>query len=178
MVGNLTQLFKIQGAATAIAEIIYAPVVQTFEGTEKPKTTDSVATDDEVQLEINAATFAYPTKKEIPVLQNINLKVPKNNIVALVGASGCGKSSIISLVERYYDPAAGKFSYNGKDLQSLDNTWYHQTQVALVQQEPILFSNSIRENICYGVDFKDKTKEEIDAIIDQACKDAFCYDFI
>lgn len=83
-----------------------------------------------------------------------------------MGASGCGKSSIISLVERYYDPAAGKFSYNGKNLENVDNTWYHQTQVALVQQEPILFSNSIRDNICYGVDFKDKTKEEINEIID------------
>jgi len=92
-------------------------------------------------------------------LKDINLTVPKNNIVALVGASGCGKSSIISLVERYYDPAAGHFSYNGKKLAEIDNTWYHQTQVALVQQEPILFSNSIRDNICYGVDFKDKTEE-------------------
>jgi len=69
--------------------------------------------------------FAYPTKKEIPILKDINLTVPKNNIVALVGASGCGKSSIISLVERYYDPEAGNFSYNGKKLAEVDNTWYH-----------------------------------------------------
>jgi ATP-binding cassette subfamily B (MDR/TAP) protein 1 len=82
-------------------------------------------TTDEIQVEINSATFAYPTKKDIPVLHDISLKVPKNNIVALVGASGCGKSSIISLVERYYDPADGKFSYNGKNLNEVDNTWYH-----------------------------------------------------
>jgi ATP-binding cassette subfamily B (MDR/TAP) protein 1 len=125
MVGNLTQLFKIQGAATAIAGIIYAPTSQTFVGSEKPMTASGENTTDEIQVEINSATFAYPTKKDIPVLHDISLKVPKNNIVALVGASGCGKSSIISLVERYYDPADGKFSYNGKNLNEVDNTWYH-----------------------------------------------------
>jgi len=63
-------------------------------------------------------------------------------------------------------------------LKDIHNTWYHQTQVALVQQEPILFSQSIRDNIIYGVDFKDKTEIQINTILDQACKDAFCYEFI
>jgi ATP-binding cassette subfamily B (MDR/TAP) protein 1 len=123
-------------------------------------------------------SFAYPTKKEVPILHDVSLKIPKNNVVALVGASGCGKSSIISLIERWYDPILGKFSYNGVDLQDIDNTWYHQSQVAIVQQEPILFSNSIKDNILYGIPLEGKTEEQITEMLETACKDAYCLDFI
>ena len=70
--------------------------------------------------------FTYPTKKEVPVLRGINIEVKANQVVALVGHSGCGKSSIIQLVERFYDPDDGKVLFSGADLKDLDNTWYHQ----------------------------------------------------
>jgi len=92
-------------------------------------------------------------------LRDISINVPKNKVVALVGGSGCGKSSIVSLIERWYDPHSGKITYNGENLKDLDNDWYHQCQVSLVQQEPILFSCSIRDNILYGVDTTDMTPE-------------------
>jgi len=76
-------------------------------------------------VEVESACFSYPTKPLVPILTNVDLKVPQNNIVALVGASGCGKSTIISMIERFYDPSAGKFSYNKTDLKDLDNIWYH-----------------------------------------------------
>lgn len=71
--------------------------------------------------------------------------------MALVGTSGCGKSSIIALIEEFYRPIAGQVLFNGVDIRNLDPKWYHQ-QVAIVQQEPILFSGDIRENILYGYD--------------------------
>ena len=89
----------------------------------------------------------------------MRIEVKTNQIVALVGASGCGKSSIISLLERFYDPVEGKVLFNGIDLKDIENEWYHQTQVAIVQQEPILFSGSIEHNILYGVDLGDLGKD-------------------
>lgn len=124
------------------------------EGTGK-KPVYSEATKEHIQL--NNLEFAYPSKKEIPILRDVTINVPKNKVIALVGSSGCGKSSIISLVERWYDPHSGSITYNGVDVKHLDNDWYHQGQISLVQQEPILFSCSIRENILYGVDCKGMT---------------------
>ena len=71
-------------------------------------------------------------------------------MVALVGHSGCGKSSIVGLVERFYDPVQGVVTFNGMNLKDLDSCWYHQEQLAIVQQEPALFSTTIQENILYG----------------------------
>lgn len=103
------------------------------------------------------------------VLKNVTLDVKTNQIVALVGPSGCGKSSIISLLERFYDPIQGRVLFNNVDLKNMDNAWYHQTQIAIVQQEPILFSGSIRDNILYGVDFEGLTEEEIEDRLLLAC---------
>lgn len=60
------------------------------------------------------------------VIKGISIEVDQNQVVALVGQSGCGKSSIIQLVERFYDPTDGRVLYNKTDIKQLDNTWYHQ----------------------------------------------------
>ena len=88
-------------------------------------------------------------------------------VVALCGTSGCGKSSIISLVERFYDPLEGQVLYNGHDISTLEPRWYHQ-QVAIVQQEPILFAGSVRDNILYGLDIDKKSEEELIRMMDEA----------
>ena len=67
------------------------------------------------------------------VLKGVSIEVCKGQVVALVGQSGCGKSSIISLIERFYDPQEGRVLFSGEELKDLDNTWYHQTKIALVQ---------------------------------------------
>lgn len=97
--------------------------------------------------------------------------------MALCGTSGCGKSSIISLVERFYDCDEGEILYNGHNIKELEPRWYHQ-QVAIVQQEPILFSGTIKENILYGLDIEGKSDEELLAMIDEATKGANAYNFI
>jgi len=122
MLGEVGNLGKVQGATVAIAEIIYAPIAVNPVGKEKPR---NIVGDKDIQISVDDVCFAFPTKKDVPVLHEISLEVPRNHLVALCGASGCGKSTIISLIERYYDPVIGSFSYNGVDLKDIDNTWYH-----------------------------------------------------
>jgi len=87
------------------------------------------------------------------VLKGVSFSVDteKNRVVALCGTSGCGKSSLISLIERFYDADEGEVLFNGVNVKDLEPKWYHN-QIAIVQQEPVLFSGSISENITYGLD--------------------------
>jgi ABC-type multidrug transport system fused ATPase/permease subunit len=91
-------------------------------------------------------TFQYPTRQDVVVLRNFNLKIDKNTTVALVGTSGSGKSTVLSLLERFYDVAAGKILIDGDDIRCLDPRYLHRI-VAIVPQEPVLFSGTIRSNI-------------------------------
>ena len=77
------------------------------------------------------------------------------------------------MIERFYDPQEGEVCFDGTNIKALNPQWYHR-QVAIVSQEPVLFSGTIRENICYGVE-KDKLSDEI---LDLACRQANAYDFI
>lgn len=83
------------------------------------------------------------------MLSGIDIEVKKNKTIALVGTSGCGKSTIFQLVERFYDPHAGSVRYGGQDLKDTSPTDY-KSYLAIVSQEPVLFSGSIRDNIAYG----------------------------
>jgi ATP-binding cassette subfamily B (MDR/TAP) protein 1 len=81
------------------------------------------------------------------------------------------------LIERFYDPCEGKILFNGVDIRNLDGEIYHQ-QVGIVQQEPILFAGTVADNIIFGMDLDHLSDDEVRAMIDEACKMAFCYDFI
>ena len=107
------------------------------------------------------------------VARNISLKVQKNKFFALVGTSGCGKSSIISLVERFYDPIEGGVFFSGVNIKDLDPRWY-KNQIAIVSQEPVLFSGTIKQNICYGLDVENITEKELE----EACAKANALTFI
>jgi len=100
-------------------------------------------------IEFKNVVFAYPTRPEITIFKDLNLKVRSGKSLALVGASGSGKSSIISLVERFYDPISGHIYIDGKDIKSV-NLKSLRRHIALVQQEPALFATTIYENIVYG----------------------------
>lgn len=87
------------------------------------------------------------------MLKGVSLTISPGQFVAFVGASGCGKSTMISLLQRFYDPTSGRIVIDGGDgLQDL-NPWRYRTRVALVQQEPTLFPSTIRANVSMGVDF-------------------------
>ena len=77
-------------------------------------------------------------------------------IVALVGTSGCGKSTCIQLLQRFYDPLAGEVTIDGNDIKELNLTWMRE-QIGVVGQEPVLFINSIADNIRYGREGNHKT---------------------
>nr|AFX93749.1 P-glycoprotein 3 [Haemonchus contortus] len=95
--------------------------------------------------------FSYPARRRQLVLQGMNLSVRHGQTVALVGASGCGKSTVIQLVERYYDALCGTVSIDTYDIRDL-STRYVRDNMALVGHEPTLFNVIIRENIMYGLD--------------------------
>ncbi|KAB2034220.1 hypothetical protein ERO13_D04G061700v2 [Gossypium hirsutum] len=100
-------------------------------------------------IELKNVDFCYPTGPEMLVLSNFSLKVNGGQTVAIVGVSRSGKSTIISLIERFYDPVAGQILLDGRDLKLYNLRWL-RNHLGLVQQEPIIFSTTIRENIIYA----------------------------
>nr|XP_003475021.2 multidrug resistance protein 1-like [Cavia porcellus] len=117
--------------------------------------------------------FNYPTRPDIPVLQGLSLQVKKGQTLALVGSSGCGKSTAVQLLERFYSPLAGTVLVDGKEIQQLNVQWL-RAQLGIVSQEPILFDCSIGENIAYGDNSRTVSQEEIE----QAAREANIHQFI
>ncbi|MBA0870692.1 hypothetical protein Goshw_016009 [Gossypium schwendimanii] len=124
-----------------------------------------------LDIELKMVTFAYPSRPQVIVLRDFCLKVKGGSMVALVGGSGSGKSTVIWLVQRFYDPYQGKVMMGGIDLKELNLKWLRK-QVALVGQEPALFAGSIRENIAFGN--PNATWGEIE----EAAKEAYIHKFI
>ncbi|XP_069150564.1 ABC transporter B family member 9 [Solanum lycopersicum] len=124
-----------------------------------------VLEDIEGEIELKDVYFRYPSRPDVQIFSGFSLVVPSGKTVALVGQSGSGKSTIISLLERFYDPESGEVLLDGVNLKKYQLKWLRQ-QMGLVSQEPILFATTIRENISYGKD--NATEEEISAAIELA----------
>lgn len=122
-------------------------------------------------IEFRDIYFSYPSRPDSPILQGFNLKVKAGKMVGLVGNSGCGKSTIISLMERFYDPLRGEILLDGNNIKRLQLKWL-RSQIGLVNQEPILFATSIKENILFG-----KEDASIEDVI-EAAKAANAHNFI
>lgn len=103
-------------------------------------------------------TFTYPSRPDVVIFAKLNLVIPAGKVVALVGGSGSGKSTMISLIERFYEPTDGAVMLDGNDIRYLDLKWL-RGHIGLVNQEPALFATTIRENIMYGKN--DATTEEV-----------------
>ncbi|KAI6703508.1 hypothetical protein NL676_012644 [Syzygium grande] len=100
-------------------------------------------------LELEHVSFTYPTRPDVQIFKDLSLTIPAGKTVALVGESGSGKSTVISLIERFYDPDSGHVFLDSVLLQKFKLSWLRQ-QLGLVGQEPILFNETIRDNIAYG----------------------------
>jgi len=111
------------------------------------------------RIELSECFFAYPSRPDQQVCNDYSLVVEPGTTVALVGASGSGKSTAVSLVERFYDPSSGSVKLDGVDLKDLNVQWL-RNQIGLVGQEPVLFTGSIGENIASGK--PGATKQEIE----------------
>ncbi|XP_048010275.1 ATP-binding cassette, sub-family B (MDR/TAP), member 4 isoform X3 [Megalobrama amblycephala] len=117
--------------------------------------------------------FNYPARPDVPVLQGLRIRVKKGQTLALVGSSGCGKSTTIQLLERFYDPQQGKVMLDDNDAKQLNIHWL-RSQIGIVSQEPVLFDCSLAENIAYGDNSRKVSQEEIE----QAAKAANIHSFI
>uniref|UniRef100_A0A0D3E6X0 Uncharacterized protein n=1 Tax=Brassica oleracea var. oleracea TaxID=109376 RepID=A0A0D3E6X0_BRAOL len=106
-------------------------------------------------IKLKDVYFRYPARPDVQIFAGFSLVVPNGTTVALVGQSGSGKSTVISLIERFYDPESGEVLIDGIALKKLQLRWI-RSKIGLVSQEPILFATTIRENIVYG-----KEDEEI-----------------
>ncbi|KAJ5627305.1 P-loop containing nucleoside triphosphate hydrolase protein [Penicillium herquei] len=125
-----------------------------------------------IEIELRGIRLRYPSRNT-PVLDGLNMTIAKGQFAALIGASGCGKTSIISMLERFYDPEDGQILFNGKDISEV-NVYAHRKRLSLVAQEPTLFQGSVRDNILLGMDPSTVTDDQLHAV----CRDALIHDFI
>uniref|UniRef100_A0A670ZUK4 ATP binding cassette subfamily B member 4 n=1 Tax=Pseudonaja textilis TaxID=8673 RepID=A0A670ZUK4_PSETE len=115
--------------------------------------------------------FNYPARPDVKVLKGLNLQINNGQTIALVGSSGCGKSTTVQLIQRFYDPLEGMITIDGQNIKTL-NLRYLREIIGVVNQEPVLFATTIAENIRYGRE--NVTMEEME----KAAKEANAYDFI
>lgn len=126
-------------------------------------------------VEFEHVNFSYPTRAGQKVLKDFSLKVPRGTVVALVGLSGGGKSTVAALLERFYDIDEGKISIDGVSLKELDPTWLRGKAIGFINQEPVLFATSVMENIRYGR--PDATDVEVIEAASMANADGFIRSF-
>lgn len=123
------------------------------------------------EIELKNVHFSYPSRPEQVIFQGLSLKIEAGKTVALVGQSGSGKSTVIGLIERFYDPLRGCVLVDKRDLKDY-NLRSLRSHIALVSQEPTLFAGSVRYNIVYG------KEEASEAEIRKAAKLANAHEFI
>ncbi|MGV3631859.1 MAG: ABC transporter ATP-binding protein [Bacteroidota bacterium] len=167
-VGSLPELYasiqKAIGSTENLMDIIQTEgEKEIMSGKSKPEITGKVS--------FRNVHFHYPQRPDMPVLEGINIEAEPNETIALVGSSGAGKSTIASLLLRYFETVSGEILFNGENIRDIEIE-HLRSNMALVPQEVILFGGSIRENIAYG-------KPEADLQeIEEAARQANAYDFI
>jgi len=125
----------------------------------------------EGNIEFKNVSFGYPTKKEKLILNGVTFHVQKNKKTAFVGESGCGKTTSMQLIERFYDILGGSITLDGNDLKDLNLKWL-RSNIGYVSQEPVLFATSIKENLLLA------KSDATDAQIWEALKNANADDFV
>ena len=127
----------------------------------------------EGEIEFKNVTFAYPLKPDVNVLRNLSTKIEKGKVVAIVGHSGSGKTTISNLIQRFYDPNDGAITIDGIDLRDFNLAWLRRT-IGFVAQEPTLYSTTIEDNVTYGV--TEYTMEEFQKVCELSNIDKFVSD--
>ncbi|XP_035514376.1 ATP-binding cassette sub-family B member 9 [Morone saxatilis] len=159
-----TGLMQGVGAAEKVFEYLDREPKHPADGTEAPDTCTGL-------VEFKDITFAYPTRPEVDILKGVSFTLRPGEVTALVGTSGSGKSSCVSLLENFYLPQQGQVLLDGKPVHTFQHDYLH-SKVALVGQEPVLFARTVEENITYGL-----TDTPMEAVTQAATK-ANAHDFI
>ncbi len=158
------ELMKARGSSARVFELLdRQPAMPVTGGARLPHVSG--------RIELRDVSFRYPTRPDVPALDHVSLVVEPGEVVALVGSSGAGKSTIAALIPRFYDCESGAVLLDGVDIRTLDPSWL-RAHIGSVAQEPILFSTSIAENIRYGRDGAS------DADVEAAARAANAHDFI
>lgn len=166
---GLTSIVVATGVADNLFKLLdYKPKINN-----KKKNSKININDFKGNIEFKNVNFGYPSKKNVKVLNNFNLLIEPNEAIAICGSSGSGKSTIVSLIQRFYDvtEGEGELLINNINIKEYDLKTLHQ-KIGFVSQEPVLFNGTIEENIIYGVE--KYTKNELY----EAAKNANCYNFI
>lgn len=177
--GNIAPNLQAFGTALAAAAKIFNTIDR---ASPLDPTVDDGKKLDKVEgsIRLQNVKHIYPSRPEVVVMKDVTLDIPAGKTTALVGASGSGKSTIVGLVERFYDPVGGQVLLDGHELSTLNLRWLRQ-QISLVSQEPTLFGTTIFHNIRYGLvgtKFENESAEKQKELVIEAAKKANAHDFI
>lgn len=167
---NISAVTQAKGAAVAIYEIL--ATTSTIDASKGDGLIPSRCDGD---IRVEQVDFSYPSRPQVKIMREYSVHIESGQTVAFVGASGGGKSTLVSLLERFYRPNSGTLFLDGNDIQTLNLKWL-RAQIGLVSQEPVLFATTIFENIALGgkASSQSCTHQQIEA----AAKLASAHDFI
>lgn len=160
---------ELQRAAGATERLV--ELLQLEDRVQDPKSPKSLPKPARGEIVFDDVSFNYPARPEIPALLNVNLTIAPGETVAFVGPSGAGKTTIIQMLQRFYDPQEGQIRLDGMALTDLDRVDF-RSQLALVPQDPVIFATTARENIRFG------RPGATDADVETAARAAAAHEFI
>ncbi|WP_171120401.1 MULTISPECIES: ABC transporter transmembrane domain-containing protein [unclassified Ruegeria] len=161
-----SELQRAAGATERLVELLNAQDTVT-----DPISASHLPTPVRGEINFDQVTFHYPARPDVVALDHLSLSVKPGETVAFVGPSGAGKTTVIQMIQRFYDPDSGRVSLDGVDLRDLDRSDF-RSHMALVPQDPIIFAASARENIRFG------RLDASDAEVESAARAAAAHDFI
>ncbi|MFD1911337.1 ABC transporter transmembrane domain-containing protein [Halodurantibacterium flavum] len=169
-VGALSEIWgELQRAAGATERLM--ELLAAADAVEDPATPVALPRPVRGEVRFQDVTFRYPARPGIAALNGVTLDISPGETVALVGPSGAGKTTIIQLLQRFYDPSGGSITIDGVDLRDMARSDF-RAALSMVPQEPVIFAASARENIRFG------RPEATDAEVDEAARAAAAHDFL
>lgn len=169
-VGALTEIWsELQRAAGATERLV--ELLKTQDAVRDPEGALPAPDARRGEIAFDDVAFAYPARPDVQALDGVSFTVKPGETVALVGPSGAGKTTIIQLLLRFYDPSSGRVTFDGANLRDLDRADFRR-HMALVPQDPVIFAASARENIRFG------RPDATDADVEAAAKAAAAHDFL